>query len=47
MRLACRLQATNCVDNYHGAITLNAMMITAIVDGELPIDTLDQLVSLR
>jgi hypothetical protein len=35
------------VDNHHGAITLNAMMITAIVDGELPIDTLDQLVSLR
>jgi len=35
------------LDNHHGAITLNAMTITAIVDGELPIDTLDQLVSLR
>jgi hypothetical protein len=35
------------LDNHHGAITLNGMMITAIVDGELPIDTLDQLVSLR
>jgi transglutaminase-like putative cysteine protease len=35
------------LDNHHGAITLNAMIITAIVDGELPIDTLDQLVSLR
>ena len=34
-------------DNHHGAITLNAMTITAFVDGELPIDTLDQLVSLR
>jgi transglutaminase-like putative cysteine protease len=35
------------LDNHHGAITLNAMTITAIVDGELPIDTVDQLVSLR
>ena len=35
------------LDNLHGAITLNAMTISAIVDGELPIDTLDQLVSLR
>jgi hypothetical protein len=35
------------LDNHHGAITLNAMPITAFVDGELPIDTLDQLVSLR
>jgi hypothetical protein len=35
------------LDNHHGAITLNAMTITAIVDGELPIDSLDQLVSLR
>jgi transglutaminase-like putative cysteine protease len=35
------------LDNHHGAITLNAMTITAIVDGELPVDTLDQLVSLR
>ena len=35
------------LDNHPGAITLNAMTITAIVDGELPIDTLDQLVSLR
>jgi hypothetical protein len=35
------------LDNHRGAITLNAMTITAIVDGELPIDTLDQLVSLR
>ena len=35
------------LDNHHGAITLNAMTITAIVDGELPIDSIDQLVSLR
>ena len=35
------------LDNHHGAITLNAMTITAIVDGELLIDTLDQVVSLR
>ena len=35
------------LDNHHGAITLNAMTIAAIVDGELPFDTVDQLVSLR
>jgi transglutaminase-like putative cysteine protease len=35
------------LDNHHGAITLNAMTITAIVDGELPIDSVDQLLSLR
>jgi transglutaminase-like putative cysteine protease len=35
------------LDNHRGAITLNAMTITAIVDGELPIDTPDRLVSLR
>ena len=35
------------LDNHHGAITLNAITITAIVDGELPIDSVDQLVSLR
>jgi transglutaminase-like putative cysteine protease len=35
------------LDNHHGAIMLNSMMITAIVDGELPFDTVDQLVSLR
>jgi transglutaminase-like putative cysteine protease len=35
------------LDNHHGAITLNAMTITAIVDGELPIDSVDQVVSLR
>ena len=35
------------LDNHRGAITLNAMTITAIVDGELPFDSLDRLVSLR
>ena len=35
------------LDNHNGSITLNAMMVTAFVDGELPIDSLDQLVSLR
>jgi transglutaminase-like putative cysteine protease len=35
------------LDNHHGSITLNAMTITAVVDGELPFDTVDQLVNLR
>jgi transglutaminase-like putative cysteine protease len=35
------------LDNHKGSITLNAMTITAFVDGELPFDTVDQLVSLR
>jgi transglutaminase-like putative cysteine protease len=35
------------LDNHHGGITLNAMTVTAIVDGELPVDSVDQLVSLR
>jgi transglutaminase-like putative cysteine protease len=43
----CDAADTAFLDNHHGAITLNAMIISAIVDGELPIDALDQLVSLR
>ncbi|HYO03275.1 MAG TPA: transglutaminase family protein [Mycobacterium sp.] len=33
--------------NHKGAITLNSMYVTAIVDGELPCDSIDQLVSIR
>jgi transglutaminase-like putative cysteine protease len=35
------------LDNHKGSITLNSMTITAVVDGELPLDSVDQLVSLR
>jgi transglutaminase-like putative cysteine protease len=35
------------LDNHHGAITLQSAIVTAVVDGELPRDTVDQLVSLR
>jgi transglutaminase-like putative cysteine protease len=35
------------LDNHKGSITLTAMTITAVVDGELPVDSVDQLVSLR
>ena len=35
------------LDNHKGSITLNSMTITAYVDGELPIDSVDHLVSLR
>jgi transglutaminase-like putative cysteine protease len=35
------------LDNHKGAITLNNMMVTAVVDGQLPMDTVDQLVSLH
>jgi transglutaminase-like putative cysteine protease len=33
--------------NHKGAIVLNSMNVTAIVDGELPFDSIDQLVSIR
>ena len=33
--------------NHKGAITLNSMYVTAIVDGLLPRDSIDQLVSIR
>ena len=35
------------LDNHKGSITLKSMTITAVVDGELPLDSVDQLVSLR
>jgi transglutaminase-like putative cysteine protease len=35
------------LDNHKGSITLKSMTVTAIVDGELPVDSVDQLVSLR
>jgi transglutaminase-like putative cysteine protease len=35
------------LDNHKGSITLTNMMVTAYVDGELPMDSVDQLVSLR
>jgi transglutaminase-like putative cysteine protease len=35
------------LDNHKGAITLNKLEVTAIVDGELPRDSIDQLVSVR
>jgi len=34
------------LDNHKGSINLNNMMVTAYVDGELPIDSIDHLVSL-
>lgn len=35
------------LDNHKGAITLNDMNVTATIDGELPRDSVDQLVSIR
>ncbi len=35
------------LDNHKGSVILKSMMVTAYVDGELPIDSVDQLVSLR
>ena len=35
------------LDNHKGSINMTNMMVTAYVDGELPIDSVDQLVSLR
>lgn len=34
------------LDNHKGAITLKTMAVTAVVDGELPRDAIDQLVSI-
>jgi hypothetical protein len=35
------------LDNHAGSITMQSMTVTAYVDGELPLDSVDQLVSLR
>jgi transglutaminase-like putative cysteine protease len=35
------------LDNHKGAITLNQLMVTAVVEGDLPRDSIDQLVSIR
>jgi transglutaminase-like putative cysteine protease len=35
------------LDNHKGAINMNSMTVTAISDGDLPKDTLDQLVSIQ
>jgi transglutaminase-like putative cysteine protease len=35
------------LDNHKGAITLNDITVTAVVDGNLPKDSIDQLVSIR
>ena len=35
------------LDNHKGAITLNKLVVTAVVDGELPRDSIDQLISIR
>jgi hypothetical protein len=34
------------LDNHKGAITLTKMEVTAVVDGDLPKDSIDQLVSI-
>ncbi len=35
------------LDNHKGSINLNNMVVTATVDGDLPRDSIDQLVSMR
>lgn len=35
------------LDNHKGAISLNKLSVTAVVDGALPRDSIDQLVSIR
>ena len=34
------------LDNHKGAITLNKLEVTAVVDGDLPKDSIDRLVSI-
>ena len=38
---------TALLDNHKGAITLNQLLVTAVIDGDLPVDSIDQLVSIR
>jgi transglutaminase-like putative cysteine protease len=35
------------LDNHRGAITLNSSVVTAVVDGDLPEDPIDHLVSIH
>ncbi|MGB3483622.1 MAG: transglutaminase family protein [Mycobacterium sp.] len=35
------------LDNHKGSITLNSSVVTAVVDGELPEDSVDQVVAIR
>lgn len=35
------------LDNHKGAITLNQLLVTAVVEGELPTDSIDRFVSIR
>lgn len=35
------------LDNHKGTITLNQLMVTAVVEGDLPRDSIDQLVAIR
>jgi len=35
------------LDNHNGAITLNGLVVTAVVEGDLPRDSINQLVSIR
>jgi transglutaminase-like putative cysteine protease len=35
------------LDNHKGAVTLNRLVVSAVVDGELPRDSIDHLVSIR
>src|SRR5258708_2035552 len=48
VRVATRRDAPHIplLDNYRGAILLHKLAVTAIVDGDLPIDSIDQLVSI-
>ena len=48
MRIATGRDAADIpfLDNHNGAITLNKLVVTAVVDGALPRDAIDQLVSI-
>jgi transglutaminase-like putative cysteine protease len=35
------------LDNHKGQINLNKLVVSAVVDGDLPVDSIDQLVSIR
>ena len=44
--IGCDAADTAFLDNHKGEITLNKLEVTAVVDGELPRDSIEELVSI-
>jgi hypothetical protein len=48
VRIATGRDATDTafLDNHKGATTLNKLVVTAVIDGDLPRDSIDEMVSI-